>query len=236
MTTALTVPSVSGDFEPVLDIEPNLAASDCEESVPYRLTVPLLLAAGWGALLTFSVVFLIEDGRDGSASAAPERTALLEKAPHTPPSIVTGETPRPSWSETDPPPVAETAPARIVKTVIVTPPPTSAPPAQAPGGVGADKIDFVGVWGPTTHACAERSRRRGYIPATITEDGATAGHTQCRFRNGRRDGVAWTAAADCSERGRHWTSQVRLVVDGDRLTWTSGKGNSFYVRCGRRDD
>ncbi|MGU3541246.1 peptidase inhibitor family I36 protein, partial [Methylobacterium sp. A54F] len=34
--------------------------------------------------------------------------------------------------------------------------------------------------------------------------------------------------------GRRWTSQVRLVVEGERLTWTSAKGSAAYVRCGRR--
>jgi hypothetical protein len=43
-------------------------------------------------------------------------------------------------------------------------------------------------------------------------------------------------AADCSERGRRWTSQVRLLVEHDRLTWTSGKGQANYIRCGRRSD
>jgi hypothetical protein len=40
--------------------------------------------------------------------------------------------------------------------------------------------------------------------------------------------------AECSDRGRHWSSQVRLVVDGDRLTWSSGRGTAAYIRCGRR--
>ncbi|WP_257791899.1 hypothetical protein [Methylobacterium durans] len=41
-------------------------------------------------------------------------------------------------------------------------------------------------------------------------------------------------AADCNDRGRRWTSQVRLLVEGDRLTWSSAKGSSSYLRCPRR--
>lgn len=97
------------------------------------------------------------------------------------------------------------------------------------------KPPFVGVWGPNTAACGARSKRRGYLPATITRDGARAGGTNCSFRDLRRNGDTWVMAASCGDKERHWSSQVRLVVDGDRLTWLSGKGASTYVRCGRRD-
>ena len=78
-------------------------------------------------------------------------------------------------------------------------------PPSRPEKAVVERADYTGTWGPTASACGMKSRRRGYLPAVITEDGAQAGRTQCRFRNGHR------------------------------LTGTSGKGPAFYIRCGRRD-
>jgi hypothetical protein len=97
-----------------------------------------------------------------------------------------------------------------------------------------ERPDHVGVWGPNAAACGAPHRRRGYYQATITTERARAGRTICTFHDGRRVGNAWVAGADCADRGRRWSSQVRLVVDGDRLTWTSAKGSATYVRCSRR--
>ena len=57
-----------------------------------------------------------------------------------------------------------------------------------------------------------------------------AGNTVCTFRDGRRMGASWSVAASCSDGGRRWTSQVKLIVEGDRLTWSSAKGDASYVR------
>lgn len=208
-----------------------------EESGRYRLTVPLCLAAGWGALIAFSVMFLMDEAKVGTASAAQDRTIVAEApifdaaSEELRPIGAAARGPRWDEPEVAAPPTVK--PAATVKTVALTgEPPAASPRADVPP---IERIDYAGTWGPTTAACGAKSRRRGYIPAVLTAEGAKAGRTLCHFRNGRRDGIAWAVAADCSERGRRWTSQVRLLVDGDRLTWTSAKGSSFYVRCGRRD-
>lgn len=94
--------------------------------------------------------------------------------------------------------------------------------------------DYVGIWGPTADACGAKGRRKGYLPAAITPERAKAGDTVCRFRDAHRTGNAWTMAADCGDHDRRWSSKVRLVVDGDHLTWTSAWGSSAYIRCNRR--
>jgi hypothetical protein len=94
---------------------------------------------------------------------------------------------------------------------------------------------YIGVWGPNVAACAaRRSARRGFIPAVIQAGSAVAGPTTCRFGEVRRAGGAWVTAASCRNAGRRWTSQVRLTVEGNRLTWTSERGATSYLRCGRR--
>ncbi len=60
-----------------------------------------------------------------------------------------------------------------------------------------------------------------------------AGPTTCRFGEVRRAGGAWVTAAACRNAGRRWTSQVRLTVESNRLTWTSERGATSYLRwCG----
>lgn len=240
MTQAVVV----ADFLP--DLEPLPASMPEPESRTMRVTIPLFLAAGWGALIACSTMFLLDEARV-------DRAAALERAGIAEPPAVTSADPmrvasvalpvstgsiEAATAQVEPMPVpatpeVKTAPA-VVQTVAVAAP-IDALKTTVGRAEADERRDFVGTWGPNSTACSARSRRKGYLQATITEDGARAGRTECRFRNGRRDGLAWATTADCSDRGRRWTSQVRLIVDGDRLTWTSGKGPAFYVRCGRRD-
>lgn len=215
--------------------EPELSPDAEPERRAWRYTVPLVLAAGWGALIACSAIFLFDEARIDAASAATERTPVVEPAGAGAEPVRTIAAQAASRREDSEraPPVAEPkkAPVVVQRVAVAAPPPET---VRVPAAVEA-RPDFIGTWGPNATACGTRSRRKGFLQATITEDGAKAGRTACRFRNGRRDGAAWAATADCSDRGRRWTSQVRLVVDGDHLTWTSGKGPANYVRCGRKD-
>ena len=215
------------------------APSDARSGSSRWLIVPLLLAAGWGALLGYSAVFLTEDVPMRPETHS-ERADLppppVFTFPPEPPRVVVAATP---WRD----------PATLVSPSAVLTPTEEAAPVRRVAAIGdealaptttaaaatTERAEYVGTWGPTGAACNAPSRRRGFLPAIITPTGAKAGRTVCSFRDGRRTGNAWTMAAECSERGRRWSSQVRLVIDGDRLTWSSGKGASSYVRCGRRD-
>ncbi|MEH3120073.1 MAG: hypothetical protein PGN25_21420 [Methylorubrum populi] len=192
-----------------------------------RLAIPVILAAGWGALFAYTLVVLTDDG-PVAASAGQARLAAADGI----------DVPEVRLPEPERPPAPAAHPPRVLPVAAPAPPlETVAPPAEPrPAAPLVERAAFVGVWGPNPVACGQRQRRRGFLPATITEDGAKAGRTICRFRNNRREGGTWTMAADCSERGRRWTSQVRLVVEQDRLTWTSGKGQANYIRCGRKSD
>jgi hypothetical protein len=205
-----------------------------------RMAVPLLLVAGWIGLFAYSAAYLTEDlpFRPQATEAVPpgqpfatgiptargRRVVMLDMPDESAPS-----TAQPASAPRAPVPAA--APPSSV--AAATSPPAVAPLPRQPTLATAG-ADHVGLWGPTPDACGARSRRRGFLPATITQDHAQAGRTLCTFRDGHRVGAAWVVAAECSDRGRHWSSQVRLTVDGDRLTWSSGRGTSTYVRCGRR--
>lgn len=192
-----------------------------------RYAIPALLIAGWGGLFAYCATYLREDlpfrpltSAEASrrAEEPPRRVTVL---PELPPEA----TPAAAQPPAETPSVAAAVPAPAAVQAVA--------PA-APKRASAPVADYVGTWGPTPAACLSPSRRRGYLPATISMEKARAGKTICAFHDGHRSGGAWLMAAECSDRGRRWSSQVRILVEGDRLTWTSSKGTSTYIRCGRR--
>lgn len=190
-----------------------------------RYGVPALLVVGWIGLFAYCSAYLTEDMPFRTQPARGAETAPAVQPEDMPRRVIVVAAPEP----------ATTAPVPAVAAVAAPPAPVALPAVPpAPIRPVQASAEYVGTWGPTADACGDRSHRRGYLPATITLERAKAGHTICNFRDGRRTGNAWVMAAECSDRGRRWSSQVRLVVDGDRLTWTSAKGTSAYRRCNRR--
>ena len=203
-----------------------------------RFAVPALLVIGWAGLFAYSAAYLTEDMPFRSQGADARQAVAVPRPPSR--RVVMLDMPDDAIPDVQRPDAARDESAR--QTAQATPRP-AIPSAQPPipatlstprATSSAAGAEFVGIWGPTADACASGSRRRGYIPATITPDRARAGRTICNFHDSRHVGSAWLMAAECSDRGRHWSSQVRLLVDGDRLTWSSGRGTATYVRCSRR--
>lgn len=188
-----------------------------------RLAIPALLVVGWGGLFAYCATYLRED-----LPFRPLTSAEASRRAEEPPRRVTVLPELPPEAAPAAQPPAETP---ALAAALPAPAPVQ---AIAPKRAATATAEYVGTWGPTPAACLSPSRRRGYLPATISADRARAGKTTCTFHDGHRAGNAWVMAAECSDRGRRWSSQVRLLVDGDRLTWTSSKGSSTYVRCGRR--
>jgi hypothetical protein len=199
-----------------------------------RFVLPALLVLGWGSLFAYSAAYLTEDlpfrAQTVETPAAPapkplgRRVVMLDTPDESVPDVQRPDAPSPAATPASPRQATPNLQA-----------PISAPLAPSSfRSVNTTSPDYVGIWGPTADACSARSRRRGYIPATITQERARAGRTICNFHDSRRVGNGWVMGAECSDRGRRWSSQVHLVVDGDRLTWSSGRGTAAYVRCGRR--
>jgi hypothetical protein len=97
-------------------------------------------------------------------------------------------------------------------------------------GEPAVATTIVGTWASNERAC--RSRPTNLLPAVIDNDGARAGETFCAFKKKRleRDGMHVTAT--CSSPRERWNANVKLRVEGNRLTWSSRRGSQTYVRCG----
>jgi len=109
-------------------------------------------------------------------------------------------------------------------------------PATQPHGDQANpdllkKATVVGVWAPDPGTCSARNFRERVLPAVINTDGASAGETFCLFKNKTQTETGWRVVAECSNPRERWTANVRLTVDGNRLTWTSKRGTQAYTRC-----
>ncbi len=105
-------------------------------------------------------------------------------------------------------------------------------PAVAPSGTASDRAPqprLVGTWAADRSACSRRNS--AYLPMVIDEKGARAGTSSCRFDRTRQAGNRWAIAATCRNGQETWTANVKLVVDGTRLTWSSERGTERYQRC-----
>jgi len=91
-----------------------------------------------------------------------------------------------------------------------------------------------GAWAASPSACSPRMQRRGHLLTRISQRGARAGNTVCAFEKTTPRKGGYDIVASCSDGKTTWTSNVRLSVSEDRLTWTSEKGATTYVRCSPR--
>ncbi len=112
----------------------------------------------------------------------------------------------------------------------------AAVPAAPPQGdqASADIVKgdpIVGVWAPDAGTCSARNFREGTLPTVMNTDGAWAGDTFCMFTHQQPTENGWKVVAKCSNPRERWTSNVRLTVSGNRLTWTSRRGTQVYNRC-----
>jgi hypothetical protein len=79
----------------------------------------------------------------------------------------------------------------------------------------------------------EAAKEDGHLLTRISASRARAGDASCAFKKIRRRGNVWSMAATCIDGEATWTSDVRLSLTRGRLTWTSQKGSTTYMRCPR---
>ena len=112
-------------------------------------------------------------------------------------------------------------------------PPT--PPTQSQTdpaeSAASPRNTIVGVWAPDAGTCSAHQFRDGALPTVITTDGASAGDTFCIFTKQQETEAGLRVVAKCSSPRERWTSQVRLTVSEQRLTWSSKRGVQHYARC-----
>lgn len=102
------------------------------------------------------------------------------------------------------------------------------PPAKA-----RPTATYTGVWAASAEACSPEMQQEGHLLTRISARRGRAGDTACSFRKIKRRGSVWSIGAVCSDADATWASNIRLSLRYGRLTWTSQKGSTTYVRCPR---
>ncbi len=86
-------------------------------------------------------------------------------------------------------------------------------------------ISFTGGWGIDLAECRDS-------PIKITARRAEAFGTACEFRSTERESSnVWRLRAECASKTERWNANVRLTVSTSKLTWSSERGTTTYVRC-----
>jgi hypothetical protein len=97
-----------------------------------------------------------------------------------------------------------------------------APDAKAAKTSG---ISFIGGWGVDVAECRDS-------PITITARRAEGSGASCEFHSSQRESSnAWRLRAECSSNTERWNAIIRLTVSTSKLTWSSERGTTTYVRC-----
>src|SRR5262245_36719725 len=98
---------------------------------------------------------------------------------------------------------------------------------RAPDAKAASRSDisFIGGWGSEVAECRDS-------PITITARRAEGFGVSCEFHSRQRESSnEWRVRAKCSSNTERWNANIRLAVSISKLTWSSERGTTTYVRC-----
>jgi Putative peptidoglycan binding domain len=99
--------------------------------------------------------------------------------------------------------------------------------ASEPHAAPASKpeLNFLGGWGVDVAQCRES-------PITITARRAETVGVKCEFHSTQQESSnVWRLKARCANGGERWNANVRFTISGNKLTWSSERGTTTYVRC-----
>jgi peptidoglycan hydrolase-like protein with peptidoglycan-binding domain len=97
-----------------------------------------------------------------------------------------------------------------------------APDAKAAKTSG---ISFIGGWGVDVAECRAS-------PITITARRAEGSGASCEFHSSQRESSnVWRLRAECASKTERWNANIRFTVSTSKLTWSSERGTTTYVRC-----
>jgi hypothetical protein len=176
----------------------------------------------------------LADTSEGAAGAivAPVRTgepalaALTLPTVEPPPAAPVAASPTTAHEDARPEAAAQTVRYDLASAA----PATSSHSDHAAADI-AKREAIVGVWAPDSGTCSARNFREGVLPTVMNTDGAWAGDTFCMFTRQQQTESGWRMVAKCQNPRERWTSNVRLTVHDNRLTWASRRGTQVYTRC-----
>jgi hypothetical protein len=86
-------------------------------------------------------------------------------------------------------------------------------------------ISFIGGWGVDVAQCRESH-------LTLTASRAEAFGATCEFHSTQRESSnVWRLRALCADNNERWNANIRLTLSMSKLTWSSERGTTTYVRC-----
>lgn len=89
----------------------------------------------------------------------------------------------------------------------------------------ASDVSFIGGWGVDIAQCRES-------PLTITARRAQAFGATCEFHSTQQESTTvWRLRAACASDSERWNANIRFTLSGSKLTWSSERGTTTYVRC-----
>jgi hypothetical protein len=91
---------------------------------------------------------------------------------------------------------------------------------------------FIGGWAEGSDQCRSEGDRSP--PIVISSRAAKTEGGECDFRSIKREGAGhWRVDAACTSEGNSWNASIDLKLSPPNLTWTSERGTTTYVRCGK---
>ena len=97
--------------------------------------------------------------------------------------------------------------------------------ARAAKAANTSDVSFIGGWGIDLAECRDS-------PIKITARRAEAFGTACEFNSTQRESSnVWRLRAKCASKTERWNANIRFTVSTSKLTWSSERGTTTYVRC-----
>jgi hypothetical protein len=91
----------------------------------------------------------------------------------------------------------------------------------------AELMGFAGRWAPNLRGCHSGAK----APLTITVETARTSGGVCKFGSVQRNADEWRVQAICTAGKKSWSSGIRLMPKGNRLTWSNERVTEAFVRC-----
>ncbi len=86
-------------------------------------------------------------------------------------------------------------------------------------------VSFIGGWGVDVAQCRESH-------LIITARRAQAFGATCEFQSTQRESTTvWRLRAACANDSERWNANIRFTLSGSKLTWSSERGTTTYMRC-----
>jgi hypothetical protein len=91
---------------------------------------------------------------------------------------------------------------------------------------------FIGGWAEGGDQCGSDGDHSP--PIVISSRAAKTEGGECDFRSIKREGAGhWRVDAVCTSEGNSWNANIDLKLSPPNLIWTSERGTTTYVRCGK---